>query len=240
MLFSRYDLLAGPRRAIGNIVRTPFRLLGLTIGETRKKKDAALQKARRATEITPVLETVDRFNRQVMESLSPVSDKAPLYKAIRDPDIALGPSDVESLVKSEQDKLESWLKERFDKMAKGLPRLKKWSIYSTSLIWGVLILALEATLGGGFSVIDALLDTAFAPLVTKGSAELFAYQEIRKITREMGQAYREALLSILKEQQTRYKRVLQGLRTSSENFARLDKIEKEITHPGLLDELMKS
>lgn len=236
MLFSRYDLLAGPRRAIGKAVRAPFRLLGLTLGENQRKKQAALQKARQATELTPLFEAVSRFNRRVLESLSPATENAPLFHAIRQPGVPMDRSEVEALVRAEQEKLEAWLKKRFDKMAQGLPRFKRWSIYSTSFVWGVLILTLEAVLGGGFTVLDALLDSALAPLVTKGSAELFAYQEIRKVAREMGESYREGLLSIIKEQHDRYERALQGLRTSREDLDSLDQILRDLSDHRFIED----
>jgi len=227
-LFSRYDLLAGPRRALGNVIRVPFRLLGSALGVSRGKDPASVEKARKAADPAPVLEVLARADRKVLENLAGANEASPLFHAVRQPGIAMEPGAVESRLSTEQENLEIWLKDRFDEMARGLPLIKKWSIYSTSVIWGVLILALEATLGGGFTMIDALLDSALAPLVTKGSAELFAFQEIRKLAREMAQRYRQGLLSIIREQQAKYEKAAEPFHISFEDLEKLELIALEV------------
>jgi hypothetical protein len=91
----------------------------------------------------------------------------------------------------------------------------------------VLILSLEATLGGGFGVIDAVLDSALAPFITKGSAELFAYREIRAVAREMAARYRQGLFNILEEQQKRYEDALQSVRTPSSTLEHVSGLQQE-------------
>jgi hypothetical protein len=82
-------------------------------------------------------------------------------------------------------------------------------IYSTSILWGGLIIALETAIGGGISLLEAVLDTAVAPFVTKGAVDLFAYHELQKIVRDLGEHYQEALTVSLRRQ---YERYLEGLR----------------------------
>ena len=220
-LFSRYDLLAGPRRAVQRVLRAPFRLLGLDTGSGRTAPEDLHEKARQPENLAPILAAVDRLNRRVLETLSPADETAPLFAALRSPEAAMARSEVEARVIAEQERLETWLRETFERMSRGLPAAKRWSIYSTSIVWGVLILALEATLGGGFGVVDAVLDSALAPFVTKGSAELFAYREIRVIIRDMAETYRRGIVSILEEQRDRYASAMEGLRTSAETLERI-------------------
>ncbi len=220
-LFSRYDLLRGPRRAVRDVILTPFRLLGLDIGRKSAAKEDKLQRAREAQNMAPMLGAVDRFNRRALETLSPADEEAPLFGALRRPGTAMERDEVEARMTAEQERMEAWLRETFEKMAKGLPTAKKWSIYSTSIVWGVLVIALEATLGGGFTVIDALFGSALAPFLTKGSAELFAFREIRKVVREMAETYRSGLLSILEEQRLRYESALESVTMDPEEKERL-------------------
>ncbi len=93
---------------------------------------------------------------------------------------------------------------------------KKWGIYSTSILWGLLIIAFEIVVGGGFSLLDAALDSAIAPFVTKGAVELFAYHEIQKVARELARRYQDGLLSVMKEQEKRYEECLDSLLTAKE------------------------
>ncbi len=227
-LFSRYDLLRGPRRALRDVILTPFRLLGLDFGRKSAAKEHELQRAREAQNLAPMLGAVDRFNRRALETLSPADQEAPLFKALRRQGIAMEREEVEARMTAEQERMEAWLRETFEKMAEGLPMAKKWSIYSTSVIWGVLVIALEATLGGGFTVIDALLGSALAPFLTKGSAELFAFREIKKVVREMAETYRKGLLSILEEQRRRYESALQSVTVDPEEKERLMGLQREM------------
>lgn len=225
-LFARYDLLARPRRAIRNALRVPFRLMGL--GGTRAgKQNGPARKAPQPADMAPVLGALDRFHRRVLERLGPSDARAPLHAALRAPGVSLSPAEVEVRLNAERERLEAWLEQRFETLRKGLPTAKKWSIYSTSAVWGVLILSLEATLGGGFGVIDAVLDSALAPFVTKGSAELFAFREIRAVAREMGDLYRQGLFGLLEEQQKRYEDALASVRTPASIRESLIRLEKE-------------
>jgi len=63
-------------------------------------------------------------------------------------------------------------------------------------------------------MLDAALDSALAPFVTKGAVEAFAYHEIRKIAKELAVRYQEGLLSILRKQEERYVACIQSSTTS--------------------------
>lgn len=225
-LFSRYDPLVGPRRALRGLLLTPLRMLGLSRKEGEGPKD--LEKVRQAAETAPVLAAVDRFNRKVLEDLSPEDREAPLFDALRAPGAAMERDEVEGRLECEQEALEAWLKEKFEELRRGLPAAKKWSIYSTSILWGVLILAFEATVGGGFTVVDALVDSALAPFVTRGSAELFAHREIRAVAKEMAGRYQAGLLSILEEQRSRYQAVLESMAPDPGLDERFQALQEEL------------
>jgi len=218
-LFSRYDLLSGPRRAVRNAIRAPLRLLGFRLEKEAPSPDK--RRAGREENLTPILASLDRFNRKALERLSPSDPEAPLHDALRRPGVAMTREEVEARVRDRQEQLETWLRETFEEMARGLPTAKKWSIYSTSIVWGVLVLSLEATLGGGFTVIDAVLGSAAAPFLTKGSAELFAYREIQRVVREMAGIYRKGLVSILEEQRDRYAAALRSVSAAPETRERI-------------------
>ena len=181
----------------------------------------------RKADIRPIREGIEKFNRLVLEGLSPPSDGAPLNKALRHHGIALSDQEIEEALRDNQERLFEWLEETFQSLSQGLPLSKKWGMYSTSVLWGILILAFETTVGGGFTVLDAALDSALAPFVTKGTAELFAYREIQKIARELAQRYQEGLLSILRLQRSRYEASLGALLTPKETLEEIYTLQKE-------------
>ena len=133
---------------------------------------------------------------------------------IREPEIGLSDEEIRTKILNEQKNLASWLENTFHELTEGISAGKKIGIYSTSLLWGVMILIFEfVVLGGGITLLEAVLDSFIAPFVTKGSAELFAYHEIQKVAREMNRRYREGLLSIVTDQKDRYSSCIAGLMT---------------------------
>ncbi len=226
-LFAKYDVLARPRKAVQWILLAPLRFLGLIREGARSRHRQGLTIVGRKADIRPILECVEKFNRLVLARLSPPSDRVPLYEALRQRDMPLTDQEIEEALRENQKKLFEWLEETFQSLAQGLPLSKKWGMYSTSVLWGILILAFETTVGGGFTVLDAALDSALAPFVTRGTAELFAYREIQTITRELARRYQEGLLAILGLQKDRYAASLQALLTPKEIVAEIHTLQKE-------------
>ena len=213
-LFSRYDLLAKPRQAVRNVLKAPLRLLGLSRKKSQADRRAGLLKVRENVAFTPVQETLAKYNVSVLKTLSPSHEDAPLFKSLRNPHLPLTETEIRQYILEAQEELAQWLEETFEALAKGISTGKKVGIYSTSVLWGILILTFEVVVGGGFTMLDAALDSALAPFVTKGAVEAFAYHEIRKIAKELAVRYQEGLLSILRKQEERYVACIQSSTTS--------------------------
>ncbi|MDY6881817.1 MAG: GTPase domain-containing protein [Thermodesulfobacteriota bacterium] len=212
-LFTKYDVLAKPRRLAKALLLTPFRLLGFRSKGDRKEHEQGLLKVRKKIDLTPVQMSILKFNRLVLENLSPSDENAPLFLRLRDPDVSMSDQEIKQVVWAEQDHMAAWLEETFNRLSEGIPKTKEWGIYSTSLLWGILILSFETVVGGGFTVIDAVLDAALAPFITKGAMELFAYHEIQKVAKELAKRYQEGLVSVLRRQRDRYEECLEALIT---------------------------
>lgn len=229
-LFARYDLLARPRRMVTEFLSAPLRFLGLAKkrDDTRVREDA-LAKLRERIDLSPVQAALDRFNRRVLEKLSPADPASPLHQALRRPDVLMTEDDVKDRVWKEQERLLAWLHGTFEDLSKGIPKHKEWGIYSTSVLWGIFILSLESALGGGIGFLDAAVDSLLAPFVTKGAVELFAYHELQRIARQLAQRYQDGLLSVIGEQRDRYSRKLASLRTPEETLTRVAEVRKLVS-----------
>ncbi len=234
-LFSRYDVLARPRRLVARVVSSPLRWLGLRGGGAAGDlKEQALGRLRERIDLAPVLGALDRFNRRVLEDLSPGDPSRPLHQALRRPGVLITDEEARARIREGQEALLTWLQETFEELSRGIPRRKEWGIYSTFVLWGIFILSLEAAIGGGIGVLDAAVDSLLAPFVTKGTVELFAYREIQRIARDLAGRYRESLLDVLREQRDRYARCLESVRIRDEDLgrvraarARLERVEIE-------------
>jgi energy-coupling factor transporter ATP-binding protein EcfA2 len=228
-LFARYDILAKPRRFIREVLLTPLQLLGILRKSTPHAHKDDLLKVRGKIDVTPVQRAIEKFNRLVLEKLSPSDHTSRLFRQLRQTGVAIDDQAVKDRVWKEQDKLDAWLEDTFRKLSRGMPKHKRWGIYSTSIIWGILILCLEMVVGGGFSVLDAALDSAIAPFLTKGAVELFAYHEIQKISRRLAQRYQQGLLSVVREQYDRYADCIQSLMTPRKAQETLEVLHTEIS-----------
>jgi GTP-binding protein EngB required for normal cell division len=227
-IFNKYDLLRKPRRYIGRVLLAPFRFFGLKKTGSSETHTRQLLNIGQKVDISPVLETVERFNRLVLERLSPRDNRSPLYNKMRETEIPLTNTEIRSRVLEEQEKLALWVEETFRELAGSIPKSKKWGIYSTSILWGIIILSFEIVLGGGISILEAALDSVLAPMVTRGSAELFASHEIKKIARDLNHRYRNGLLSILQDQKDGYKSCLASLTTSREVIEGIRSIDENL------------
>jgi GTPase Era involved in 16S rRNA processing len=220
-LFSKYDVLAKPRRFLKEVFLTPFRLIGFGKERSQANHREELLKARKKIDLTPIQSAIEKLNRSVIEKLSPSDETSPLFSKLRKPGVMLEDEEIKERIWEEQDRLGAWMEETFRELSQGLPKSKKWGIYSTSILWGIFVLSFETAVGGGFSMMDAALDSALAPFITKGAVELFAYQEIQKIASEMGKRYQEGLLSVVNQQRERYEDCLRSLMTSPETLESL-------------------
>jgi len=207
-IYRRYDVLAGPRHAIRRFLGLPLRLLGMRKAEPADASDIDIRDLYRKNDISPVLASCAYFNRRVLEELSPDDEKTPLFRDLRSDATVLSEKEIRELLDEEQKKLASWLSETFTELMKGIPKHKEIGIYTTSFLWGLMVISLEVVIGGGLSFFDAALDSVIAPFITDGSVRLFASHEVRRIVIDMNSRYEKTLHGIIEIQKERYARCL--------------------------------
>jgi len=228
MLFQRYDLLAKPRKVIREIILLPLKMLGIIDPKNEKSREEILARMKEKGPVAPLRETIESLSREVLRDLSPAGEETPLYRALREKGVRFTGEELEERLSRENQKLLTWLEETFSKLSRDITGVKKWGIYTTSILWGILILVLETVVGGGFTVLDALLGSALAPFVTKGATELFASHEIRKTAQELARLHKEGLLSIVEEQRARYWQCLARLTPPKETVEILTALEERL------------
>jgi hypothetical protein len=227
--FSRYDLLGKPRRMVARVVLSPFRALGLIPDNPVESHEDTLRKMREKMDILPIVAAIEGLNREVLEKLSPGEEDSPLRRELRRADLALTREEIRQAVWEGQERLLAWLEHTFQEMARGIPKSKEIGIYSTSILWGGLILSLEVAIGGGITLLEVVLDSAIAPFVTRGAVELFAYHELQKVGRKLAQRYRESVKSVIRLQRDRYAVCLRSLQPSDQVMADLHALARKLS-----------
>ncbi len=209
--FDRYDVLRKPRLFIADMVRIPLNFLGLVGKRREESHEEALARIRRQINLTPLEVAMESFNREVLEKLSPEDPAAPLFNSMRRRELVLTRDEIHDLAHKEQDHLVVWLEDTFRKMAEGIPKSKQLGIHSVSILWGAVIIGLETLVMGGITVLEAVLNSALAPFITKGAVEMFAHRELKVVARELRQRYQDGLVSVMRHQRMRYEECVQSL-----------------------------
>lgn len=222
--FNKYDLLGKPRRILSEVLQMPLRVLGIVRDTPRRFSRETLYQLLQKTDYPAIQAELTRFNRAVLENLCPAYEFSELRRCMLDPDLSLSDENVRTEIGQGLNELIIWLEETFNRLAGGISKGKELGIYSTSILWGCLILALEVMVGGGISLFQAVVDTAVAPFVTRGAVELFAYRELQKLTGELGSRYQQAILRALHKQKTKYFECIESFRVSEDLIKELKNI----------------
>ncbi|MBN1828265.1 MAG: 50S ribosome-binding GTPase [Deltaproteobacteria bacterium] len=215
-IYQRYDFLARPRRYLRRIVTFPLTFFGLLRSQDKENPLDALQEVPKHIDVTPVCTAVNALQRSVLSQLSPKDSEAPLYSALREPLRSLSDGEVRQFMIDRQEELASWLAESIKELTRGISKTKEIGIYTTSFIGAVIILSFEVILGGGITVLEVLLDTFLAPVISSGSVNVFAYGEVKTTLRRLNERYREVLTEIVDLQIKRYEQCIHSVLTQTE------------------------
>lgn len=206
-VFRRYDLLRGPRTFVTRILTAPFALFGYGKPPDAEQRRRDLARIHRKIDLQPLQASVRTYNRRSQQDAIGMG-RDRLRELFSDPRLALTEEEVESAFFRRQAELEDWLEKEFTSMAKGISKGKEWGIYSTALLWGLFLVIFEAIIGGGLTLFEAVLDSFIMPFISRGAADLFAYQELKRLGQALDTRYREQLAGVLDLQHARYLNVL--------------------------------
>lgn len=227
-VFRRYDLLRGPRTFVTRILAAPLALFGYHKPPDAEQRRKDLARIHRKIDLHPLQALIRTYNRRAQQDAVGMG-RDRLRELFSDPGLALTEEEVESVFFQRQAELETWLEKEFSAMAKGISKGKEWGIYSTTLLWGLFLVTLEAIIGGGLTFFEAILDSILMPFVSRGAADLFAYQELKRLGQSLDDRYREQLAGVLDLQHARYLEVLNDNAPQESDLGLLRKSLTEIS-----------
>ena len=219
-LFLKYDPLIRVRSIFKNFFDFPFTLFKINSDPINNNNDE------NSIDITPLLTIMEQYHNKVLESFSPKNKKSPLYIKLIDPELKVSAQEISARIEAFSKEISEWLKNEVNILSKELVGKKKWGIYSTAALWGLMVIFLQVVTAGGFTLIEGIFDALIAPFISKGTMELFAYKEIKNLTKKLATRYQDILLGIIEEQKIRYISALNQFETHSETF----KILKQLTN----------
>ena len=235
-LLRKYDFLFGPRMKIRNALRGLFHsIIGILApgeqgdsgrsGEEEARVDD-LHRTRSAAQLRPVEAAVADLNRRVAQMLASDLKLGDLRE------VALGSvprwsaTEIRSQYEEAFPGLEHVLEHEFNRLRDGLSRLDELKLYGTNTLWAVLLVTAEVVVGGGFTLLDAMLDSVVFPFIPKWMLDVQVRDSLRDIARRVDQEHRRVLTGILRQQAELYKAAFVGLLPSEESFRGLEELRE--------------
>jgi hypothetical protein len=124
--------------------------------------------------------------------------------------------------------VEHLLEAEFDRLREGLSTLDEIKLYGSYTLWALLLITAEIVVGGGFTLLDALLNTAIVPFIPKWLLKLKILDVLQEIGRRVDFEHRNALRGILERQANLYVREFSVLLPDKEAFERLHKLRNKL------------
>jgi len=237
-LLRKYDFLFMPRMMLRNAIRGLFRTIagvfasGDEVDSTRSGEEKAriedLHRTLSAARLKPVEESVADLNRRIAELLAADPPLDDLRRVTRESVTRWTANEIRSQYEEAFPGLEHLLEKEFDRLRDGLSKLDELKLYGTNALWAVLLITAEVVVGGGFTLLDAILNSVVFPFIPKWMLDVQVRESLRDIARRVDQEHRRILRSILQKQADLYKTTFAGMLPNEESFRRLEDLRESV------------
>ena len=127
--------------------------------------------------------------------------------------------------------VEKLLEVEFKRFQDGLPVSDQVRLYGWSGVWAAFVIAMEIVVGGGFTLLDALLNTAILPSIPTLVLKARIAGLLRDIGERVDRAQRRTLEAILQKQAEMYMAKFAQLLPAPSKLDDLARLRESIT-PG--------
>lgn len=238
-LLRKYDILFVPRMLVKNAIKkvlesvwgvfSPIETDG-AISESYLKED--LERARSAARLEPVETAVAKLNLAIAETLAQDPEATDLREVARTQVQRWDIDKIRSLYDESFPGVEHLLEAEFERFRQGLSRSDEIKLYGSYTVWALLLVTAEIIVGGGFTLLDAVLNTVVMPFIPKWMVNLKVIDLLREIGERLDQEHRAVLKGIVEHQAALYMEEFSRLlpaRDQIENLRLVNTAVKEIT-----------
>ena len=235
----RYDIFFGVRNTIRTTIQKTFgslrNLLLYSVGRGRFGNDEENQRLkdvaslRTAVRLKPLETAMAQLNREVSELLSSDPHNQDLARVMQN-DV---PRWDENAIRERFDEafpgVEKLLEAEFNHFKEGLTRTDEAKLYGSYTLWALLVITAEIVLGGGFTLLDAMFNTAIFPFIPKWILRLKIMDLLRHIANSLNMEYRRVQHDILRSQAEAYYTEFTSLIPTQANLARVRDIQRQLS-----------
>jgi len=235
-LLRKYDILYVPRMMVRSAVKKIFHTVWDFVGgssgpaEGNSRDDEMirrdLEEAKPAARLKPVEEAVAHLNRQVAEALSSDPSLDDLRKVALTDVKRFDGEKIRGLYDEAFPGIEHLLEEEFKHFRDGLSTGDEMKLYGSYTLWALVMITFEIVVGGGFTLLDAVLDTVIMPFIPKWLLNLKILDVLREMGRKVDEEHRKALRGILDKQAELYGTAFSGLIPDEEARAEMRRLRE--------------
>ncbi len=237
-LLQKYDLLRSPRSALRGAVRKSVQALADVFVQGKKiffKEPAVhdqeignlFSDAKEIADLKPLIFAVSELNQQVADLVTGIQGREDLKNVA-----AEIPRWDQQQVKVKYEEafpaIEKLLEKEFDKLKKGLSTKDEYWLYGTSAATALALITAEIVVGGGFTLLDAVLDTAIMPFIPKFLLDIKIVNKLRDIGEKVDNENKKSLRRILLQQAYLYIEAFDTLLPAPDKMQKLRSLQMKI------------
>lgn len=238
-LLRKYDILFVPRMVVRNAIKKVLESVwgvfapsgtDSATGESYLKED--IERARSAARLEPVETAVAKLNLGIAETLAQDSQARDLREVARTQVQRWDIEKIRSLYDESFPGVEHVLEAEFERFREGLSRSDEIKLYGSYTVWALFLVTAEIIVGGGFTLLDAVLNTVIMPFIPKWMVNLKVIDLLREIGERLDREHRAVLKGIVERQAALYMEEFSRLlpaRDQVENLRLVKTAVKEIT-----------
>ncbi len=237
-LLRKYDILFVPRMivrtAANRVVQFALSRLRYGWGDSKvedEEKEFRMEDFRNtwsSVRLGPLESAVARLNRKTAEVLSSDAALDDLRRVALNDVKRLDPKEIRSLFDDAFLSMEGLLEKEFEGFRRGFSRWDEMKLYGSYTFWALLLVTAEVAMGGGFTLLDALLGGVIVPFIPKWLLNLKVLDLLRDIGEKVDRQYRDNLRRILHKQAQAYKSEFSGLVSGVETLNHIRMIRKNL------------
>jgi hypothetical protein len=213
-LLRKYDILFVPRMMVRNAVRSLFSavaeiFVSRGVGTVRQEDERDIrtedfEAAKAVARLQPLEWATARLNLAIAEMLSSNPTLEDLCQVALTDVPRWSREEIRAHYDAAFPGMEQLLEAEFNRFRDGLSRTDELKLYGSYTVWALFLITAEIVVGGGFTLLDALLNTVIVPFIPKWLLNLKVLDVLREIGERVDREHRNTLRGILQEQAELY------------------------------------
>jgi energy-coupling factor transporter ATP-binding protein EcfA2 len=237
-LLKKYDIFFVPRAWVRKAVTSALGALGdifsFTLGKMagedpeKAARNEDFEETRSKVQLEPLEWAVASLNREIADLLASDTALEDLRTVARNDIPRWGPNEIRARFDDAFPGVENLLESEFDGFRRGLSRTDELKLYGSYTLWALVLITAEIVLGGGFTLLDALLGSVVVPFIPKWLLSLKVLDLLREIGGRVNEEYRRILRAILESQANLYIDEFRGMLPDAEAMGELVALRKQL------------